>query len=187
MYVWKKCTHCIQVYRWPETMAMRALWFLVRANLDALRGDNFVETIGLVIFVLILAIHLSLVFHRSHKGENESIVAIHCHWSRDLYRYLSVISKVFEVQSEILANQQTSERPFSRWNCCRFVIDVTRRRTFRLEWFILEPRYNVSFSQKFVFLLTFYLRVLTRTVCEIYRDRERNSNEISRDKTWRFR
>lgn len=28
----------------------------MRANLDVLRGDNFVETIGLVIFVLILAI-----------------------------------------------------------------------------------------------------------------------------------
>lgn len=48
----------------------------MRANLDALRGDNFVETIGLVIVVLILAIHLSFVFHRSHRGENESIVAI---------------------------------------------------------------------------------------------------------------
>lgn len=149
-----------------ETMAMRGLWFLVR---DAQFRRN--NRPNVVIFMLILAIHLSLVFHDlTEVRTNRSLPFVLCYCAFWGQCYLAS----FELQNEILANQQTSERPFSLGGIAVVLSSVTRRRrTFPLEWFILEPRYNVSFSQKFAFLLTFYLRVLTRTACEIYRERER--------------
>lgn len=159
-------------------MAMRGLWFLVR---DAQFRRN--NRPNVVIFMLILAIHLSLVFHDlTEVRTNRSLPFVLC------YRCFlgPVLSRKFRTAKRDIGK---SANQWETGGIAVVLSSVTRRRrTFPLEWFILEPRYNVSFSQKFAFLLTFYLRVLTRTVCEIYRERERerDSNEISRDKTWRF-